>query len=197
MKGGLLDFDIRNSRSLPSFCAAGHITMASIMSASPGSLINTYLTNHTSDQLLSKFNNSTLTSTSKWTTIILLLISPFVINFLRYLLFKDKPPQGLKLVPGPPSTIPYIGRVDIDPIAPWNSMKSWSDKFNGMFRLTACGEMHIWLGDNKVAQELYCNRAAKYSSRPEVAAVQGSDSQGQYLPLLEYGGKCSSHVTRI
>lgn len=68
-------------------------------------------------------------------------------------------------------------------------MKKWSDQFNGMFRLTACGEMHIWLGDNKVAQELYCNRAANYSSRPEVAAVPGSDSQAQYLPLLEYGGK--------
>ncbi len=101
----------------------------------------------------------------------------------------DQPPKGLQLVPGPGSTIPYIGRVDIDPIAPWNSMKKWSDNFNGFFRLQACGEMHIWLGDNDIAQELYCKRAAIYSSRPEVAAVPGSDSQGQYLPLLEYGGE--------
>jgi hypothetical protein len=164
--------------------------MAAVFSPSAGSIFDNYLpSNATSDQFLSKLSNATLNPTSKWTTIVLLLISPLLISFLRYLLFKDKPPQGLKLVPGPPSTIPYIGRVDIDPIAPWNSMKRWSDQFNGMFRLTACGEMHIWLGDNKVAQELYCNRAANYSSRPEVAAVPGSDRQGQYLPLLEYGGK--------
>jgi hypothetical protein len=79
--------------------------------------------------------------------------------------------------------------VDIDPIAPWNSMKKWSDQHKGFFRLQACGEMHIWLGDNDIAQELYCKRAALYSSRPEVAAVPGSDSQGQYLPLLEFGGE--------
>lgn len=128
----------------------------------------------------------------KWTILATLLLCPAVYGFLRYLLFKDKPPKGLRLVPGPPSTIPYIGRVDIDAAAPWNSMKKWADQYNGFFRLTACGEMHIWLGDSDIAQELYCKRAPQYSSRPEVAAVPGSHSQGQYLPLLEYGGECST-----
>jgi hypothetical protein len=125
----------------------------------------------------------------KWTLLCLLLLSPTIYRVAYFFLVFDQPPKGLKLVDGPGSTIPYIGRVDIDPIAPWNSMKAWSDKFNGFFRLQACGEMHIWLGDNDIAQELYCKRAAIYSSRPEVAAVPGSDSQGQYLPLLEYGGE--------
>lgn len=124
----------------------------------------------------------------KWIIITLLLVTPGVFRFLQYLLFKDKPPKGLKLVPGPPSTIPYIGRVDIDPIAPWNSMKKWADEYNGLFRLTTCGEMHIWLGDGDIAQELYCKRASHYSSRPEVAAVPGSHNMAQYLPLMEYGG---------
>ncbi|KAL6246937.1 hypothetical protein RBB50_006244 [Rhinocladiella similis] len=123
----------------------------------------------------------------KWIIITLLLVTPGVFRFLQYLLFKDKPPKGLKLVPGPPSTIPYIGRVDIDPIAPWNSMKKWADEYNGLFRLTTCGEMHIWLGDGDIAQELYCKRASHYSSRPEVAAVPGSHNMAQYLPLMEYG----------
>ena len=125
----------------------------------------------------------------KWTLLCLALLSPTIYRIFHFFLVFDQPPKGLKLVPGPGSTIPYIGRVDIDPIAPWNSMKKWSDNHNGFFRLQACGEMHIWLGDNDIAQELYCKRAAIYSSRPEVAAVPGSDSQGQYLPLLEFGGK--------
>lgn len=127
----------------------------------------------------------------KWTILAAVLLSPAVYNVLYYFLVKDQPPHGLKLVPGPGSMIPYIGRVDIDAIAPWNTMKKWSDQFNGLFRLQICGEMHIWLGDADIAQELYCKRAAAYSSRPEVAAVPGSDSQGQYLPLLEYGGEFS------
>lgn len=65
-------------------------------------------------------------------------------------------------------------------------MKKWSDEYGGLFRLTtAGGEMHIWVGKAEIAQDLYCKRASKYSSRPEVPAVPGSDKQGQYLPLLQ------------
>jgi hypothetical protein len=110
------------------------------------------------------------------------------VQFIRYLL-RDSPPAGLKLVPGPWSTIPYIGRVhDVDPMAPWYAMKKFSDQYNGFFRLTICGEMHIWVGDAQISYDLLCKKAAIYSSRPMVPAVPGSDSQGQYLPLLEHGG---------
>lgn len=153
--------------------------------------------NLTSESLLSSTPGGfSILSDHKWTILAVVLISPAFVGFLQYLLFKDRPPKGLQLVPGPGSTIPYIGRVDIDAIAPWNSMKKWSDQFNGFFRLQACGEMHIWLGDSDIAQELYCKRAAAYSSRPEVAAVPGSDSQGQYLPLLEYGGQLIQYFFR-
>lgn len=125
----------------------------------------------------------------KWAIIFSLLAGSIVIPLTRYLLFHDRPPRGLKLVPGPRSTLPWLGRMHgINADAPWQSMKKWSDEYGGFFRLTtAGGEMHIWLGDAEIAQELYCKRAAKYSSRPEVAAVPGSHSQGQYLPLLEHG----------
>jgi cytochrome P450 len=127
--------------------------------------------------------------THKWAILFSLLVGSVVLPLTRYLLFHDRPPRGLKLVPGPRSTLPWLGRIHgIDANAPWKSMKKWSDEYGGLFRLTtAGGEMHIWLGDAEIAQELYCKRAAIYSSRPEVAAVPGSHSQGQYLPLLEHG----------
>lgn len=125
--------------------------------------------------------------THKWALLFSLLAGSFVFSLSKYLLFHDRAPPGLKLIPGPRSTLPWLGRIHgIDPVAPWKSMKKWSDEYGGLFRLTtAGGEMHIWIGKAEIAQELYCKRAAKYSSRPEVPAVPGSDKQGQYLPLLQ------------
>ena len=110
----------------------------------------------------------------------------------HYFFVHDQPPKGsgLKLMPGPTSTIPYIGRVhDVDPQAPWFAMKKFCDQYNGIFRNTICGEMHIWVGDQKIGYDLLCKKARIYSSRPQVPAVPGSDSQGQYLPLLAHDGK--------
>ncbi|KAF2753441.1 cytochrome P450 oxidoreductase [Pseudovirgaria hyperparasitica] len=123
--------------------------------------------------------------TSSW----IIAIFPFalyaVFALVRYFYFHDAPPPGLKLIPGPTSTIPYIGRVhDVDPTCPEISMRRFCDQYNGIFRLTICGEMHIWIGDQDIAFELLCRRAKKYSSRPMVPAIPGSDSQGLYLPLL-------------
>lgn len=129
--------------------------------------------------------------------LVFILLSPLLVGSIRYFLFHDRPPKGLKLVPGPRSTIPYVGRVDIDADAPWHTMKKWADEYKGMFRLTMCGVMHIWLGDSDLAQEFFCKRAAKYSSRPEFFAVPGSHNQAQYLPLLEYGGESSTLIVSI
>src|SRR5882672_8660668 len=91
--------------------------------------------NLTSESLLSTPVGASVLLNYKWTILAIVLMSPAFISCLRFFLFKDQPPKGLKLVPGPGSTIPYIGRVDIDAVAPWNSMKKWSDQFNGFFRL--------------------------------------------------------------
>ncbi len=178
-----------------------------IMATVSPSAVQSFLYSHFPSNLTSEsFFNATPKGASilfnyKWTILAVVLVSPALLGFLQYLLFKDRPPKGLKLVPGPGSTIPYIGRVDIDAAAPWNSMRKWSDQFQGFFRLQACGEMHIWLGDSDIAQEMFCKRAATYSSRPEVPAVPGSHAQGQYLPLLEHGGKflstCSSMIRPV
>lgn len=128
--------------------------------------------------------------TYKWFigTGIFLLVA--AIQIIRYS-YKDAPPagSGLKLIPGPRSTLPWLGRVhDVDPNAPWYAMRKFSDQYNGLFRTTICGEMHIWVGDTQIAYDLLCKKAAIYSSRPQVPAVPGSDSQGQYLPLLAHDG---------
>ena len=90
--------------------------------------------------------------------------------------------------------IPWVGRVhDTDVMAPWKKMKEFSDEFNGFFQTEIMGDTHLWLGDHKISQELFGNRSRIYSSRPEVPAVPGSDTQGQYLPLMEYAGKSRVH----
>ena len=78
---------------------------------------------------------------------------------------------------------------DTDVYAPWKKMKEFSDDFNGFFQTEIMGDIHLWIGDNRVAQDLFGKRANIYSSRPEVPAVPGSDKQGQYLPLMEYAGE--------
>jgi hypothetical protein len=74
-------------------------------------------------------------------------------------------------------------------MAPWKKMKEFSDEFGGFFQTEIMGDTHLWLGDHKISQELFGKRSDIYSSRPEVPAVPGSDTQGQYLPLMEYAGK--------
>lgn len=105
----------------------------------------------------------------------------------RYLYLHDRPPKGLQRIPGPRSTIPYLGRLHgVDAVAPWKSMHTYSNEYNKIFSLTAYGQQHIWIGDAKIAKELLVKRAAKYSSRPSIPAIPGAEKGGQYLALNEY-----------
>ncbi|EXJ87915.1 hypothetical protein A1O1_04842 [Capronia coronata CBS 617.96] len=149
--------------------------------------ISHYLSpNETSDALFQPQTAVNAIGTYKWfigTGIFLLVAAIQIFKYSQ----RDKPPPGLKLIPGPTSTIPWLGRVhDVDPNAPWYAMAKFCDEYGGIFRSTICGEMHIWIGDSNIAYDLLCKKARIYSSRPEVPAVPGSDSQGQYLPLLAH-----------
>ena len=66
-------------------------------------------------------------------------------------------------------------------------MKEFSKQYNGFFATVAMGGNHLWLGDTKIVHDLLAKRAPIYSSRPKISAVPGTDSQGQYLPLLAHG----------
>ncbi|KAK5064826.1 hypothetical protein LTR84_000660 [Exophiala bonariae] len=149
--------------------------------------IQNYLgTNNETTDALFKSDAVTAIGTYKWFIGTGIFVVVSAIQIIKYML-RDRPPPGLKLIPGPTSTIPYIGRVhDVDPMCPWFAMKKFCDEYNGIFRSTICGEMHIWIGDNDIGYDLLCKKAKIYSSRPMVPAVPGSDSQGQYLPLLAH-----------
>jgi len=128
-------------------------------------------------------------NTSTITTSILFLALVYQLGFrfiVRYLILHDRPPKGLRLVPGPTSTIPFLGRLHgVNAVAPWKTMHAFSNQYNKIFRLTAYGQMHIWIGDAKIARDLIVKRAAKYSSRPAIAAIPGAEKGGQYLALNE------------
>ena len=104
-------------------------------------------------------------------------------------LWGGKLPPGTRRLPGPSNTLPWLGRVhDVDPQKPWVKMKEFSDEFDGFYATTITGEIHIWIGRQDVAFDLFAKRAQTYASRPEVPAVPGSHSQAQYLPLMAYDG---------
>lgn len=124
--------------------------------------ISSYLgtQNETASALFQRQNAFDTLNTYKWLigTGIFALVT--AIQMIKYFFFHDAPPKGLKLLPGPLSTIPYIGRVhDVDPNCPWFAMKKFCDEYNGIFRSTICGEMHIWIGDPDIGFDLLCKRA--------------------------------------
>lgn len=170
---------------------------ASISPAVIMTQVNSYMASHniSTDALFESQKAANTLFDNKWVIALSLLAFSISSRLYHYFFVHDQPPKGsgLKLLPGPRSTIPYIGRVhDVDPNCPWFAMKRFCDEYNGIFRNTICGEMHVWVGDSKIAYDLLCKKARIYSSRPMVPAVPGSDSQGQYLPLLAHGGKDQS-----
>lgn len=95
--------------------------------------------------------------------------------------------SGLKRLPGPRSTIPYLGRIhDVDRMRAWVAMKKFSDEYNGLFSLTLGGETHIWIAREDVAQDLLVKNAAISSSRADLGAYPGIIDSHMYLPLIGY-----------
>jgi hypothetical protein len=105
-------------------------------------------------------------------------------------LFDRPPPKGLKHIPGPRSTLPYLGRIhDVDRYDTKNSMKKFNDIYNGLFIITLGGEKHIWVGREDIAFDLLCKNAAICSGRADLGAYPSVTKEAQYLPLLGYNGK--------
>jgi cytochrome P450 len=95
--------------------------------------------------------------------------------------------SGLKRLPGPMSTLPYLGRIhDVDRMQAWNAMKKFSDEYDGLFACTLGGETHIWIAREDLAQDLLVNNAAISSSRADLGSYPGVTQGHKYLPLLGY-----------
>lgn len=122
--------------------------------------------------------------------IAIILFSIFTYQCFRYFT-SDLPPSksNLKPLPGPRSTLPYIGRVhDVDRMHAWNSMHKFSKEYNGLFSCTLGGETHIWVAREDVAQDLLCKNAAICSARADLGAYPGVTKDYKYLPLMGYTG---------
>lgn len=107
---------------------------------------------------------------------------------LRYFT-SELPPRGsgLKRLPGPWSTLPYLGRIhDVDRMQAWTAMKKFSDQYDGLFALTLGGETHIWVAREDIAQDLLVKNAAISSSRADLGAYPGVLEDHKYLPLIGY-----------
>ena len=105
----------------------------------------------------------------------------------------DLPPlgSGLKRLPGPISTLPYVGRAhDVDRNAPWIAMKKFSDQYDGLFSMQLGGSTHIWISREDIAQDLLCKHSAISSARADVDAYPGVAEDYKYLPLMGYTGQC-------
>ncbi|KAF2822688.1 cytochrome P450 oxidoreductase [Ophiobolus disseminans] len=95
--------------------------------------------------------------------------------------------SGLKRLPGPISTLPYIGRVhDVDRMQAWHALQKFSNQYDGLFSCTLGGETHIWVAREDVAQDLLCKHAAISSARADLGAYPDVTKGNKYLPLLGY-----------
>lgn len=142
--------------------------------------------------------NSTIAIQSACLPIHSLIYSSFLatlVFFLAYRCFRyftsELPPfgSGLKRLPGPVSTLPYLGRIhDVDRMQVWTAMKKFSDQYNGLFACTLGGETHIWVAREDVAQDLLVRNAAISFARADIGAYPGVTQDHKYLPLLGYTG---------
>ena len=165
--------------------------MASIRPSVIMTQLNTFISQNVShvDALFER-QHSVLTTlgSNKWLISSLIFLATFGWQIFHYFFLHDKPPKGLKRMPGPLSTLPWLGRVhDIDPNGPWFAWRRILEdpKYGGIAASTICGEMHVWIGNFELAKDFLIKKAKIYSSRPEVPAVPGSNSQHQYLPLMQ------------
>ncbi|KAF2653441.1 cytochrome P450 oxidoreductase [Lophiostoma macrostomum CBS 122681] len=113
---------------------------------------------------------------------------------IKYLI-SDLPPlgSGLKRLPGPTSTLPYLGRVhDLDRMRPWKAMKTFSDRYGGLFSCTLGGDTHIWIARDHIAQDLLCKHSSIASARADLGAYPEVTKGFRYLPLLGY----TEHLVR-
>jgi hypothetical protein len=129
------------------------------------------------------------TESSAWlfcTIILIVTISYVLFQCLQYFT-SELPPlgSGLKRLPGPISTLPYVGRVhDVDRMQAWHAMQKFSDQYDG-------GETHIWVAREDVAQDLLVKHAAISSARADLGAYPDVTRGNKYLPLLGYNGTCT------
>jgi hypothetical protein len=125
-----------------------------------------------------------------------IVLGYIVYRCLRY--FTSELPafgSGLRRLPGPMSTLPYVGRVhDVDRMQAWHAFNKFSSQYDGLFACTLGGETHIWVAREDVAQDLLVKHASISSARADLGAYPGVTEDYKYLPLLGYTGTSESSL---
>lgn len=122
-------------------------------------------------------------------SLLTLFLGVFTYWLVSHVVLDPPPPKGLKAIPKPRSTLPYLGRIhDVDRFAPWRAMKKFNDRYDGLFQCILGGENHIWVGREDIAYDLLCKNAAICSARGDLGAYPNVTTEGEYLPLLGYTG---------
>lgn len=71
------------------------------------------------------------------------------------------------------------------------SFHEWGQEHGTIYQVNLAGSNHIWIGDEKIAQELLSRKAAIYSDRPFIPALFTNNRTGdQYLPLMSNTRMC-------
>lgn len=123
-------------------------------------------------------------SRTSWPTLILLLVTTIIaFNIISYT--RTRPPPRLKRIPGPISTLPYVGRVhDVDPTKLPAAMKRFVNKYNGLVSMTISNETHIWIGRSEIAFDLLSKNGSICVGRADLGAYPKVTEGKKYLPLL-------------
>jgi hypothetical protein len=199
-------------RSLLVYILVGLVSLSSWRFANDWAAYLVPMDNPNPDKLIPKVFgmlqnlNSTSYPATDYTTSSLRFLSQFTLSTLlvtiivvltTYQCFQyftsELPPigSGLKHLPGPRSTLPYLGRIhDVDRMQAWTAMHKFSMEYNGLFSCTLGGETHIWVAREDVAQDLLVNNASLSSARADLGAYPGVTEDFKYLPLLGYTSMC-------
>jgi hypothetical protein len=139
------------------------------------------------------FGKKTLPATSLPSHVLLPLLLTIVVVLITYQCFhyftSQLPPfnTGLKRLPGPRSTLPYLGCIhDVDRMQAWTAMHKFSQQYNRLFSCTLGGETHLWVAREDAAQDLLVKHVELSSARADLGAFPGVTKDFKYLPLLGY-----------
>ncbi|KAH6635755.1 cytochrome P450 [Chaetomium tenue] len=92
--------------------------------------------------------------------------------------------QQARPLPGPIAP-PFIGPFfSIPDDVSWVKLSDWGKKHGPIYEFELFGTRHVWITEEKTAQQLLSKRAAIYSDRPLIPSLPDNRTSGDYLALL-------------